>query len=177
MGLLFESALALVAMLLGWIFGVDPLSRAQLSWGALLSGILATGPLVGGLLAVEAVTWPPLRALKELVDQRLVPMFYGASIPGLALLSISAGIGEEMLFRGLLQEGLGGWLGPIWGLVLASVVFGLAHAISLGYFVITVVMGLYLGALYQTSGSLWAPALTHALYDFIALVYITREQR
>ncbi len=177
MGLIFESGLAVIALLLGWLFGVDPLSHAQLSWGALLSGVLATGPLVGGLFALESITWAPFQALKNLVEQRLVPMFYGASVAGLALLSISAGIGEEMLFRGLIQDGLGGWLGPIWGLILASLVFGMAHAISLGYFLITVAMGLYLGALYQTSGSLWAPALTHALYDFIALMYLTRENR
>jgi uncharacterized protein len=104
------------------------------------------------------------------------------------LISLSAGVGEEMLFRGVLQASLSAWLGVAWGLGLASVLFGLLHPISIAYMVITGILGLYLGAVYAglvgmrvgpnwigiEGGNLLTVMVTHALYDFGALGYLLR---
>lgn len=34
---------------------------------------------------------------------------------------------EEIIFRGVIQTVLVGWLKPVWGIIVASVIFGLAH--------------------------------------------------
>jgi membrane protease YdiL (CAAX protease family) len=45
------------------------------------------------------------------------------------------------------------------------------------YLVLASVMGLYLGMLFVHGGGLLAPVVTHALYDFGALLYLQRKVR
>ena len=47
-----------------------------------------------------------------------------------AAVTLATGIGEEVLFRGLIQEGLSGVLGGVGGLIAASLVFGLSHKVE-----------------------------------------------
>ena len=56
-----------------------------------------------------------------------------------------AGLAEELLFRGLIQAELGDWFSPAVGLVGASLLFGLAHPITLGYAVVVTLAGLIWG--------------------------------
>jgi membrane protease YdiL (CAAX protease family) len=57
---------------------------------------------------------------------------------------------------------------------LASAVFGLLHAITPTYAILATVMGAYLGVVWIASGNLLAPIVAHALYDFVALVWLLR---
>ena len=90
---------------------------------------------------------------------------------------LTAGVGEEVLFRGFLQGALGQWLGTGPGLVLASVVFGAAHPVTPAYVLIASVIGVYLGGLWLVSGNLLVPMLAHGLYDFVALLMLLRCAR
>ncbi len=103
-----------------------------------------------------------------------MPLLDKSSWSEIALIAVSAGVGEEMLFRGVVQASLGAWLGASWGLALASLLFGLLHPISVAYMVITAILGLYLGVLWNLGGNLLAVMITHALYDFAALGYLLR---
>jgi membrane protease YdiL (CAAX protease family) len=38
-------------------------------------------------------------------------------------------------------------------------------------------MGVYLGTLFLVQGNLLAPIVTHALYDFVALVWVAHRYR
>ena len=90
------------------------------------------------------------------------------SVWQLLLLSAAAGLGEELLFRGVIQEEL--------GLGVASVLFGLMHGPTRELWPLAIwaaAMGAVLGVLYQVSGNLFVPSLSHALYDGAALVYIS----
>jgi membrane protease YdiL (CAAX protease family) len=79
-----------------------------------------------------------------------------------------------MLFRGVLQQAFGNWL-PVWGAIAAAaLLFGLLHAVTTTYAVLAALVGAYLGWLYFLTGNLLAPIVAHALYDFVALVYLTR---
>ena len=66
-----------------------------------------------------------------------------------------------------------------WGLalVLASVVFGAAHLLTWTYAIIAAFIGAYLGLLWIWTGNLLTPMITHAVYDFVALVYFCRVYR
>jgi len=77
-----------------------------------------------------------------------------------------------MLFRGVLQTSIAAWLGIPWGVVHASLLFGLFHPISLTYMVIAAILGLYLGTLMLVGGNLLSVMVVHALYDFAALGYL-----
>ena len=95
--------------------------------------------------------WPvgPLARVKEFCEEEIVPLFDRSYWSELALISLTAGVGEEMFFRGVIQETLEGWLGWGWGLTLASVLFGVLHPISIFYMIITAVLGFYLGAIWS----------------------------
>jgi hypothetical protein len=82
-----------------------------------------------------------------------------------------AGIPEEILFRGALQ--------PIIGLLGASILFGLAHAVTRLYMVYAIIAGLLLGLLAQWRGDIWASTAAHFAYDaglFLLLAVWARKQ-
>ena len=89
------------------------------------------------------------------------------------LVSISAGICEELIFRGFLLRYLqwAPWgLSLGWSLLISSALFGLAHAgQGLKGMLGTALIGLILGWLYLASGSLLIPIIVHALIDLRAL--------
>ena len=86
--------------------------------------------------------------------------------PGFLALGVTAGICEEILFRGYLMAYAEPWLG-IWGAWIAtSAIFGAAH-LYLGPIPAARAgaVGLIVGGLYLFTGSLWVPMLLHALID------------
>ncbi len=86
-----------------------------------------------------------------------------------------AGVGEEMLFRGVFQAAFEFWSDSPWvALALASVVFGLMHAVTGGYVVLATLMGAFLGWLWLINGNLLTVVVAHGLYDFLALLYLLR---
>lgn len=91
---------------------------------------------------------------------------------GLWLLAVgvlAAPLCEEFIFRGLLQGGLRRSL-PAWQVIgIAAALFAIVHppAAMLPVFV----LGLCAGYVYERSGALLAPMLTHALYNAAMLGY------
>lgn len=74
-------------------------------------------------------------------------------------------LGEELLFRGIIQRELSRLVGPFPGLLLASAMFGVMHmtwhsALEVVY---TALVGLVLGYIYQRTGSLAAPVAAHGV--------------
>jgi uncharacterized protein len=170
----FEAGLAPLSLALGWLFGHPPLENFVWSMQDALLGVTATVPLV--LLFLAMLRWPigPLSKVKDFCDHEVVPLLGESSWSEIALVSFSAGVGEEMLFRGVVQPSIGGWLGVPWGIVLASLLFGLFHPISLTYMIIASILGLYLGMVLYAGGNLISCIVVHALYDFAALSYLLR---
>src|SRR5437879_1773763 len=130
---LFEGGLALLALGLGWLVDCPPWQVLHWTWADSLYGAAATLPLVG--LFLLCVHWPigPLARIKEFADQVIRPMFRPCTYLELAAISLLAGLGEEMLFRGVLQALFNCWL-EVWpALALVSVLFGLLHLITSMY--------------------------------------------
>jgi hypothetical protein len=187
---LFEASLVLLAVVLGWILGQSPLTTLRFNPHALQIGSLAVLPLLCLLLVCERVPWRPVQEVRRVMDDLIAPMFKSWSWFELAGLSLLAGLGEEMLFRGVFQAALVQWTGDFlphspagamlgdWTAVLAvAILFGLLHALNLAYAVLATLMGLYLGWLWMASENLVVPVVAHALYDFLALLYILRQHR
>lgn len=64
----------------------------------------------------------------------------------------------------------------IWvGILIASLIFGLAHYLSITYAVYAFITGIYLGVIYHLSGNLFIVMTMHAVYDFVALVYLSKR--
>lgn len=98
------------------------------------------------------------------------------------LASISAGVCEEVLFRGFLPQFLqgqlhGGWnLNPTGAWLLASLVFGAGHVYQgVAGVVRTVLAGLMFGLLAIISGDLLLPIVLHVSID-LAVLWMYRPQ-
>jgi predicted enzyme related to lactoylglutathione lyase/membrane protease YdiL (CAAX protease family) len=168
-GVASECALLALAFAIGWFAGVPPFERLRLDFGAVGYGIAAAVPLLGVLRWCLRTEWGPVRRLVTLVEEQLTPYLAGASAGGIVLLSLMAGIGEETLFRGVLQTGLAGWL-PVWAAVgIAALLFGVAHWLTMSYAVLAGLIGGYLGVVFLVTDNLLVPAVAHALYDVVAL--------
>jgi membrane protease YdiL (CAAX protease family) len=181
LAVLFEGSLAVLALVLGVLFGVSPAARLRLIDPAqagrlLLVGVLAVLPMLSAFVLVPRLPWADLQRGLEEVERVVRQLFAGARLWELAAVSLAAGLGEELLFRGLLQDGLAGWLGAPYGqplgLFVASLLFGLAHPLSAGYVVLAGLNGAYLGGLMIATGSLWPPVVAHAVYDLLALRHV-----
>ena len=179
MAVLVEGGLALVAVLLAWLFRVPlrvqiPPLGAELAYAA-ARGLLVTVPMLAVFFWLVHSSRATLRQLREQVEWLVGEMFPTASVAQFALVALLAGIGEELLFRGVLQTVLSQWTTPVVGLLIASLLFGAVHALSKLYFLLATLIGFCFGWLVFRYDDLVAPMVAHSLYDFIALVYLSRR--
>lgn len=102
-------------------------------------------------------------------------------------LLVFVGVGEEILFRGLLQGALDEVLGRPWkiggaqvgwGWIIQAVLFGITHPLLAGdaslwgWGLWTAAAGLAFGWLRARSGTILAPGLVHGVIDVIGLVVV-----
>jgi hypothetical protein len=175
-----EGGLALIALGLAWLFHVTlrdmfpPVGPPLMN--AIMRGLLATLPMLAVFLLLVNSNWPMMRQLREQVQWLIDEMFPSRSIGQFAMVAVLAGVGEELLFRGTMQSILGSWTTPVIGLVITSLLFGLAHALSKLYFLFAVAVGAFLGWMTLKYNDLVAPMVAHGVYDFLALVYLSRRK-
>ncbi len=125
--------------------------------------------LVAGLFAVTIATGLLTYYFEPNLDKQIQNNLENmtanvSSISGALLLGISAGAGEEILFRGAIQ--------PRYGIVFTSIVFASLHiqyGISLtivGIFFVSVLLGLERQRVNTT-----ASMVTHVIYDVLAVIF------
>jgi uncharacterized protein len=175
---LFEAGLVLVAIGLGWLLKSPPLATFRFEGRPALLGIAATLPPLAVFWLCLKCPWRPLAEIARITDEMLVPLFRDCWVVELAVIAALAGIGEEMLFRGVIQSAaaaeIGGERGVWIALLIASALFGLLHPITPAYAILAGLIGLYLGALWLASGNLLVPIVAHGVYDFLALAYLVK---
>ena len=189
LGFIVEGGLILLALGLAWLGLWDrsqPLEKLLEGWShwrmPLLIGLAATIPMLGYLLLFHFWTPNFLRPMQRFVDLKLKPIFRGSSLLEMLTLSLMAGFGEELFFRWCLQGGLTQFLTPSLGVVnaiavgvaVASITFGACHWVNSAYGITTILVGIYLGMLMVWTGNWLVPAIAHALFDFVAMIYIAR---
>jgi len=161
----------------GWLFHRPAL--LDLHWSlnaALIAVVAAIPPFLFFLWTLNS----PLHVCsrhKQMMESLLRPLLGNWSIVQLAFISLCAGISEEAFFRGAIQGSLADRVNVILAVVLASAMFGAAHLITWTYAIIAAFIGAYLGLVWIWTGNLLTPMITHAVYDFAALVYFCRFRR
>lgn len=140
-----------------------------------LAGVLAGLAFVGVLVLRQRRDLGRSPELAQRVRDRLAPVARlmpaaRTEWPRFAALAVTAGICEELLFRGFVTWALAQLLPAWWmALVLQGVLFGLAHTYQGARGVVTTgVVGLFLGGVVFVSGSIWPAMLVHALMDLNA---------
>lgn len=175
LAVLFEGGLLVAASLLGWMIEQPPLRHFAWTLPAALWGIATTLPML--LLFFLFLRWPigPLKRIQRFSEDVLRPLLAPCSLIDLLGISVLAGLGEELFFRGVLQEAFTRWFNVWIGILLSSVLFGLPHSITFTYALLATVMGAYLGCVWlYADHNLLVIVIAHALYDFIALVWLLR---
>ncbi len=94
----------------------------------------------------------------------------------LFFVAVLAGVGEELLFRGLIQRILVRKYGRWTGIVIAAILFSAMHMQFYGFFP-RFLLGVVLGILFAYSGSLWVAILAHFFYDamLITAAYVNPD--
>lgn len=165
-----EGGMLALAVALGLFLGVpfwtDGLGHA----GHFALGLALSVPLSFAVAFVFESRWRLFDRVRGDLD-RVIGWLRNCSVFDLLLISISAGVCEEALFRGFLQTWLTGLFGTGWAIAATAVLFGLAHAISVPYALFAGLISVGLGLLYAETGGLLAPIALHGAYDFAALVY------
>jgi len=88
-------------------------------------------------------------------------------------LSVCAGFGEEMAYRGYVLAMLVPLLGAAGAVAVSSVVFGALHAYQGPQGVLrTAVMGAVMAGGYLATGSLWPVIFAHLLFDVLAGIFL-----
>jgi len=170
----FESGLGFVGFALAWLAGISLTDRLEITLPAVQRGLVVALPMLAMLGALSLSSWAPLIEIRRHVEQLVSELFAESSWLELALISLAAGVGEELLFRGAVQPWIASWTTPLVGWAVASLLFGLAHAMTTGYFVLATAIGGYLGWLAMGFDDLVAPIVAHAVYDFVALLYVQK---
>ncbi len=85
---------------------------------------------------------------------------------GFWFVSITAGICEEILFRGFMIWFIAAWTGLTLAVIISSILFGCAHIyLGAAHVPKTAIVGLGLALVVVASGSLWPAIIIHAALD------------
>jgi membrane protease YdiL (CAAX protease family) len=167
LALAVEGGAFIVAVVLARVWGIAlfPLTETPLRDMA-IGTIAATVPFMFFIFALSKAgkAIPFLGSVRKIMRERIMPLFTSARLVDIFLISLGAGIAEELLFRGVIQtKG---------GIVAGSILFGVLHWVTPAYAVLATVMGFYIGLVYHLGHSLLIPIQLHCVYDFGALMYL-----
>jgi membrane protease YdiL (CAAX protease family) len=88
---------------------------------------------------------------------------------GVLIIGVGPGVIEEFFCRGYLGRGLVARYGPVGGVLLTSMLFGMLHLAPL-YAIGTMVMGVLLHLTYLATRSLWVPVTLHFLNNTLSVL-------
>ncbi len=177
--IVFEGGLAVLAIVIGYFCNFSPARTLSWSFKAVLLGFTATIPMLVMFVFLDRAKFLPLLRIQQLVRAFIFTFFGKCSTAQIFLICVLAGIGEELFFRGLMQDGIaygiGGIIGLICGIVISSFFFGVAHLITPTYGIIAFFISLYFAALFLWSGNILVPMIVHALYDYCVIRFVLRQ--
>ncbi|MEN9579353.1 MAG: hypothetical protein RJA70_2362, partial [Pseudomonadota bacterium] len=132
------------------------------AYSALLGLAFGAALVVSSRVSVSRYNWA-----RRLHDE-FRPVARQLSASGIVLLALLSALGEELLFRGLLQ--------PYVGVIAQALTFGLVHQVPgpsrWVWASWAAAVGLGLGLLFALTGSLLGPILAHAMVNGLNLYHL-----
>jgi len=178
----------MAVVVVGWRAWAHGYKAEELGLAIYNGNKVAIASIVGAV-AISALQWLNLRRVGKVplerrgpmqaVAERILPQSTVELLPYLAL-AITAGLCEEFLYRGFSMAVLSRLGLQAWAVVLlSSILFGLAHSYQgRGGVVVTLLIGLALGASRIAYGSLVPAIFWHTALDVVAGIagprYLTR---
>ncbi|MBX3076719.1 CPBP family intramembrane metalloprotease [Candidatus Obscuribacterales bacterium] len=176
--IVMEALLLLVATIWCWIAKIDLLPVLSINNPAILLVGVGVGLVMAAFsFALSALgkrfrhKFPFFASFEEFIQETLAPIFSEVNPLDILLIALASGFCEEVFFRGVLQNQF--------GLVIASIVFGLFHVTGqkkhLFYVVWAALAGAMLGSLLMIFNSLWVPIIAHIINNWLSITMIRYE--
>ncbi len=189
MAAMFELGIGLLAVVLASFAGVHPhetmpkiTEYKRIGFG-LIAGFAVGLGMVIMVHGLEIFRFRWIEDASEIAEKHLRVLLRGCNVWHLVALSLSAGVGEELLFRGWLQGTLVRELEPFgaggiaFAIFLASLMFGIIHPLSRGYVAVTTILGIILGITAYWSQNIFMAIIGHTVYDAILMILFVRKMR
>ncbi|MHB1638877.1 MAG: CPBP family intramembrane glutamic endopeptidase [Candidatus Dormibacteria bacterium] len=145
-----------------WVFPLMPVLAVALQFA---TGLIseALSPLLGGMTNPQGCS----------ISQG----FGHDAYLGVIAIVVIAPVVEEIAFRGFIFGGLRGRIGTAWAVVASSLVFALAHTLSVGGSILLLgpslfIAGVALALVYERTRSLYPGMALHASFNLVAVVVI-----
>jgi membrane protease YdiL (CAAX protease family) len=161
----------ILAAITASLWGHDPWTTLPLLE---ISGPFAMGTSVvmGALLAGATIALSRVavrrHAWARALHADLRPAVHGATGPAIVMMALASGVGEELVFRGLLV--------PHVGVLASSLAFGLLHQVRgrarWAWCAWATGMGAAFAAIFVLTGSLAGPVLAHVAINLVNLRYL-----
>lgn len=147
-------------------------SLQNISYGLLMTLPLFLFNVI--LLKFLVVNFKAFEVFTYLKNEVVGPLASKMTLVEIILVSLAAGIGEELLFRGVLL--------PYLGVTLSSLAFGAVHFVSFKKrFILPIIIysvaGAYFCFIYYQTDSLASPIVTHVVYDFLILFWLKKTYK
>jgi uncharacterized protein len=182
-----ELGLGLLAIGIGYVLGPNPREHipaihdvANIALGVTV-GAIAGVALAFLMTLVQKLPLESIQSFNENTMQHVLSLLRGLTIPQLIAVSLTAGVGEELLFRGWLMQSLTGDLHTsseyeiAYGIGISSIVFGFAHPMNRLYILLATLMGIVFGTLYWYFDNLLVPIAAHWIYDAVMMVWLMQS--
>lgn len=135
--------------------------------------VIATVALIFGVISPLSTLIPMPEAFKEMfrgmVDQ--------TGVAGFVMLVIAAPVFEELIFRGIMLEGLLRKYSPQTSILVSSFLFGFVH-LNPWQFITGFILGIFSGWVYYKTRSLLPSIIIHAaanLCSFVAWMFVDKD--
>lgn len=143
-------------------------------WKSLLA-LFATYLIIGAAIVAISYAHKFFAGTKKDSDEKAVekslPKLDDFSMLGMLGYAAAVPFAEEVVFRGVLYGWLRQDMSPTASIMISSVIFGLAHGVSLNG-IMTFFLGIGLAILYEHSGSLLPCIVVHMVNNAIALTLL-----
>lgn len=154
----------------GMIFAIMPLNSIFAEWNANLT-------LPDSMSKIESLMKQMQESATAMIEKFVSVDTIGGLILNLFMIAGLAAIGEELLFRSIIQTSLIKICKNAHiGILLASVIFSFIHLEFYG-FVPRLILGMLLGYMFYFSGSIWIPMLMHFINNgTVVLIYFLNNK-
>ena len=129
--------------------------------------ILGTVALLYGVVSPISELIP----MPEIIKKAFMNLAKGTGIFAFLMMVVAAPVLEELIFRGIILDGLLEKYSPLKSILISSILFGIVH-LNPWQFVAAVILGGFSGWIYYKTKSLTLSIIIHATANFCG--YITR---
>lgn len=168
MVLIIEGSILLLGLVWMILRKIPVFDAIKITPSAIISGIIWGFVILASSMIFYAIDQFVFNMkMKNLIECYIYPVFKKITFPEIVLMAVLSGFCEEFFFRGILM--------PEFGILAASVIFGLLHTASKETWFLGAwsgLVGFIFGLIYLKTGNLFIPMVAHGVNNFVAVCFV-----